>query len=527
MTITATHPHDHLHPELDRFTVATPALLSARVATAAKMPYLIEDEGTVSFGVFAARVAAAQQDLRAAGVGRGDVVSMQLPNWVEAVVLAHAVWGMGAVLNPITPIYRGSELRAIFEKCRPAAVVVPGTYRGVAYPDMAATALTLAGVQAAVLPVRTATSRFLNGISDADAEFDAQPDDISVLMYTSGTTGSPKGVLHSHRTLLCEAWAMIDRFGMEQARVFMPSPLTHITGLIYGVMMPLLMDGAVALLDLWEPTSAVDVIERAGCTVCVGATPFLRGLVDEYNRRELTPTLQTFICGGADVPPALIRDADRIFATVVRAYGLTEMPIFCCGGPDDPFDVRGLTDGRVVGSSVGRIADEIDGVGELEVHGPQLFLGYLDETDNLAAFTGDGWFRTGDLARIVESPTGPTITIAGRKKDIIVRGGENISAKEIEDLLFEIPGICEIAIVGIPDEALGERACAVVVTDGAPISLALLVGHLERAQVARQKFPEFLLVADTLPKTTSGKIQKFLLSADAARQLAEGAGESR
>lgn len=523
MAVAVTRPHDHEHPELARFSVATPELFSQRVATEPDSAYVLDGGEVHSLAAIAGRVSAAQRALVDVGVGRGDVVSMQLPNWHEAVVLAHAVWGLGAVLNPITPVYRGAELRAIFGSCRPAAVVVPHLYRGVDRAAMVRDALDEASVDAPTLIVRGRDSAFLRERSGDDVIVTADVDDICLLMYTSGTTGRPKGVLHSHRTLLCEAGAIVDRFGLDADRVFMPSPLTHITGLIYGVLMPLVMNGDVSLLDAWDPTAAVGVIESEQCTVCVGATPFLRGLVDVYSQRGSRSSIDTFICGGADVPPHLIRDASGIFTTVVRAYGLTEMPVFSCGSPDDSVAVRSHTDGHVVGTSCGRLVDESGGVGELEVHGPQMFLGYLDAADNAAAFTEDGWFRTGDLARL----SGDTVTIAGRKKDIIVRGGENIGAREIEDLLIELPEVADIALVGVPDEVLGERACAVVVPATPGLRLATLAEHLERAQVARQKFPEFLLLCDALPRTASGKIQKYRVAADAAERLAAGEGESR
>jgi cyclohexanecarboxylate-CoA ligase len=333
----------------------------------------------------------------------------------------------------------------------------------------------------------------------------------------------------------------------------MPSPVGHITGLVYGVLMPLLMDGLCVLQAEWDPQTGAELIEENGCTVCVGATPFLRGLTDAYRELGHQSPLRAFICGGADVPPSLVSDAERALgATVTRAYGLTEMPTVTCGGPDDPDSVRRDTDGRLTGSSQARLnvtgdplgeaqgdsltgaegdplngaeGDPLNGAeGELEVRGPELCLGYLDPTDTAAAFTADGWFRTGDLARL--SPDG-SVTIAGRAKDIVVRGGENISVREVEDYLVAHPLIADVAIVAVPDAALGERACAfVVAADRAP-SLTEISGYLAAQGIARQKLPEHLIVVDALPRTPSGKIQKFLLRDRAVRLLAAGQGESR
>lgn len=306
----------------------------------------------------------------------------------------------------------------------------------------------------------------------------------------------------------------------------MPSPVGHVTGLVYGVLMPLLMDGRCVLQADWDAAAGADLIERHGGTVCVGATPFLRGLTDEYRRRGTTSALRAFICGGADVPPSLVREAEAALgATVARAYGLTEMPTVTCGGPDDPEAIRADTNGRLTGSSQARVTvSEAGGAGELEVRGPELCLGYLDPADTAAAFTADGWFRTGDLARL-----GPDhdVTIAGRVKDIVVRGGENISTKEVEDYLAAHPRVADAAIVGVPDDRLGERACAFVVAAGQPPGLAELAAYLSGQGIARHKLPEYLLVVPDLPRTLSGKVQKFRLRQQAAELLAAGDGERR
>jgi cyclohexanecarboxylate-CoA ligase len=220
------------------------------------------------------------------------------------------------------------------------------------------------------------------------------------------------------------------------------------------------------------------------------------------------------------------RAAEVLDAAVVRAYGLTEMPTVTCGGPDDSDRIRQDTDGRLTGSSQARLADPVADVGELEVRGPELCLGYLDPEHTAESFTADGWFRTGDLATI--SPDGG-ITIVGRVKDIIVRGGENISVKEVEDYLLEHPAVADVAIVGVPDDTLGERACAFVVTPEAapPPTLRELSVFLLGYEIAKHKLPEYLLVTDRLPRTESGKVQKFRLRETAVRELTAGRGERR
>lgn len=516
-------------PESAQLDTATPGLLAALAAAAPHRVAVIDGDREISYAHLLAGVAGWQQRLRSAGVRRGDVVGAQLPNWWETVALAHAVWGMGAVLCPIPVNYRRAELTAIGREVELRAVVVPHRYRGVDHGALVAGALGERS-GARVLAVREPGST-ADRAAAPPAELAAELDAVCLLMFTSGTTGRPKGVLHSHRSLLADAASIARLFGMSGDRVYMPSPLGHITGLVYGVLMPLLMDGSCVLQAEWDADAGVELVERHGCTTCVGATPFLRGLVEEYRRRGQASALRSFICGGADVPAALIREATiALDAVVTRAYGLTEMPTVTCGGPSDPEWVRCDTDGRLTGSSRARLARDPaaaepvgDGVGELEVCGPELCLGYLDPEQTAAAFTADGWFRTGDLARLTGSDT---VTIVGRAKDIVVRGGENIGVKEVEDYLLEHPAVVDVAVVGVPDERLGERACAVVVPRG-ELTLRQLGAFLLERDIAKHKLPEYLLVVDHLPRTPSGKVQKFRLRELAAERLARGEGERR
>jgi cyclohexanecarboxylate-CoA ligase len=537
MPLTATWRAPLRFPEADAITEATPQLLAGVVAADPGRVQVIDAECQLTGAALLSAVAADQARLRAAGAGRGDVVCAQLPNWWEAVSLAHAVWGMGATLCPVPVNYRAAEIAAILAAVPVRAFVVPGEYRGTAYRPMLTDAMERSQVQVPLLTVRTPGQRagLPGGPSGpGEPELAAGLDDVCMLMFTSGTTGRPKGVLHSHRTLLADAQSIADLYQMRHERVYMPSPVGHVTGLTYGVLMPLLMDGLCVLQAEWDPKAGADLVERHGCTVCVGATPFLRGLADQYLQRGQPSALRAFICGGADVPPSLAREAERALGTTVaRAYGLTEMPTVTCGGPDDPMTVRADTDGRLTGSSQARLAAPArlagepglgDDVGELEVRGPELCLGYLDPTDTAASFTPDGWFRTGDLARL---GPGRTVTIVGRAKDIVVRGGENISVKEVEDYLAAHPGIADVAVVGVPDEVLGEKACAFLVARDRAPSLREIADYLAARGIARHKLPEHVLVVDALPRTLSGKIQKFLLRREAVRLLAAGQGESR
>jgi cyclohexanecarboxylate-CoA ligase len=530
MSISATRAHERNWPELSPFVRCAPELLSGLALACGDEPAVSGGGISLTWSELDQHASGIAQLLQARGVIAGDVVAVQLPNWVETVASALAVWKLGAVLNPITPIYRGNELQTIFKLANPKVVMCPEVFGGTDYGEMVSEALKLAAVRASVIRISAQPGEFLSqvslqSISRGDVEKDQlSTDSVSVLMFTSGTTGRPKGVLHSQRTLLYEASSIVERCNLTKPVVFMPSPLTHITGLLYGVLLPILTHSRVVLQDRWDAREAVDLIEDEGCTFSVGATPFLVGLTKEYRSRATQSTLAVFVCGGADVPPSAIENAQLYMGTTaVRAYGLTELPTLTCGVPAESLELRSGDDGVLLGSSEARVVQEQEGVGELEACGAEMFLGYLDPGDNAAAFTSDGWFRTGDLAVM----TGSRIRIAGRSKDIIVRGGENLSPIEVENLLREMPGIADVAVVGVPDSEMGERACAMIVADGASPSLAEISDCLAASQLARQKTPEFLLLCDHLPRTASGKVQKYLLRREAAERLAAGEGERR
>jgi cyclohexanecarboxylate-CoA ligase len=457
--------------------------------------------------------------LRGRGVGPGEVVSWLLPNWAEAIVVHLAAIRLGAVSNPIIPIYRHRETAFILRQAASKVAVVPHSFRGFDYPAMldeiraevpALETVVVVGGDANRLRFDDLLAEGRSGPVDAPRS----SSDIALLLYTSGTTAAPKGALHSHDTLDHENRSMIDFFGLTAAEVvFMPSPVGHIIGVLYGLQLPFMLGGTVILLDVWEPGRALELIERHGCTFTVAATPFLHGLVHHPSlaQRDVS-SLRVFACGGADVPPELVRAATTALGcTVTRGYGSTEYPTATACTAEDPLAKRAGTDGRPIGPAEVRLSAD----GELQVRGPELFLGYLDASLNAAAFTADGWLHTGDLARI---DTDGYVEIIGRQKDIIIRGGENISAKEIEDHLFEHPAVADVAVVSSPDPVLGERVCAVVVpAAGHEVVLPELVEWLTARRMARQKLPESLILLDELPRNPSGKIQKFRLR-DLARE---------
>lgn len=474
------------------------------------------------------RAATAAAALGELGVERHDVVTVELPNWWEAAVTFHALAWAGCVTNPVVPIYRHAELTFILRQARSAAVVVPHVFRGFDYVAMMAEILPELDHRPTVVVVRpqgelpegfVAFEDLLRARTDKPAPV-GDPDDICLLLYTSGTTSEAKGVLHNHQTLVHEMHSIISTMRLTtDDRTFMGSPVGHLTGIVYGVYQPTILRQSTSLLDVWEPNAAVDLIEADRCTFSLGATPFLRGLLDVYAERGVDSSLTGFLCGGADVPPALItRARAELGATVSRSYGASEIPVYCTCGPDADPRLAAETDGLPIPPGEGHLIDVVDGVGELVVRAPDLFLGYLNEKLNEDAFTEDGFFRTGDLATI--SPEG-AIAIQGRSKDIIIRGGENISALQVEQHLLEHPDIDDIAVVAMPDAKLGEKACAFIVSStSSQLSTRDLLTFLTGRGVAVQKVPERVELVPELPRTASGKIQKFLLR-ERARSLAE------
>jgi cyclohexanecarboxylate-CoA ligase len=440
------------------------------------------------------------------------------------------------VNNPIIPIYRHHELAFILKQADPDVIFIPQAFRGFDYVSMLEQLIAelRLSVQPVVVRSRGALPRgfttFEEFVHSASGEVELEdlsdPANSTLLLYTSGTTASPKGVLHSHESLVYENRSMIDWLGLRATDVvFMASPVTHITGVLYGMQLPPMLGASVIYQDVWDANVAASLIEDERATFTIAATPFLAGIVAAYEARRVTSSLRIFACGGADVPPQLVTTARELLdCAVVRVYGSTEFPTFCCSTPEDPPAKAANTDGRPIGPVLHRIIDEkgtplaVGSIGQLLVRGPDCFHGYLDSTLNAESFSVDGYFATGDLAS--EDVDG-FITIHGRKKDIIIRNGENISAKEVEDLLFQHPSVQEVAVVAMPDPIVGERACAYVVPkDGRPFSETDMRAHLDLCRVARQKYPERLeLMPGGLPKTASGKVQKFKLRDDIRRKL--------
>jgi acyl-CoA synthetase (AMP-forming)/AMP-acid ligase II len=467
------------------------------------------------------------------GLSPGSRISYQLPNWHEAIVIDLAATMAGLVVNPLVAIYREAEISFMMNDCGSRLLFIPGEFRSYDYVAMAQRILPKLAEPAEIVVVRgdargfTAyASLFTSGDPPMHLP-QIDPNSIKLVLYTSGTTGRPKGVLHTHNTVGAMATQFMNhlRLGPQDATL-VASPITHITGAIQACQFPWISGTRAVLMDVWNGRRAVELIKCHTITVANGAAPFVQDLIAAARESgERLPSLRCFAAGGSAIPEQLGRAAYEQFpnCALFRCYGATETPTATAGDPDrDQLRLNISTDGRPVGTEV-KIVDPQSGadlphgqVGEIVMLGPQTMLGYLREDDNADAFDSEGYFRSGDLGRFVEHDW---LEISGRKKDIIIRAGENLSAKEIEDALLDHPSVATIAVVAKPSPRTGEAACAFIVTKpGMAITIPDIAAFLIERGFAKQKIPEHLALVESLPQTPSGKVQKHILR-DRAKEL--------
>ncbi|HEX4091971.1 MAG TPA: AMP-binding protein [Trebonia sp.] len=463
--------------------------------------------------------------LQARGISPGDVVAVQLPGSYAGAVVQVAVGLCGAVLLPVVMIYGPREMDVALRSSGASAVVLAAEYRGRAQADVVLSGLSpLPGLKFAVVvgddaPGHGAVgyAELLGGRGGAFRQPRPDPGDRAVLMYTSGTTADPKGVQHSHRTLLAEATSQVYTLNGADARHLGLFPPGHMAGLL-SLLRILLLGTPTVILQAWGAGLAASLIDRHAVTSCGGAPVQLSGLLDQQAAGTATlGTLRECLTGAAPVPPSLIERAEAAGITAFRSYGSSEHPTVSAGTINDPLGRRSGTDGRLLAGNRVRLVDA-DGRdvpdgrdGEILTRGPELFMGYTDPALTAAAFLPGGWFRTGDVGRIDGDGY---LTVTDRLKDIIIRGGENISAKEVEDLLVTHPAVADVAVIPVPDPALGERVCAVVVArPGCTFDVEQAREHFAAAGAARQKTPELVIVVAELPRTPSGKVRKDVLRA--------------
>jgi acyl-CoA synthetase len=501
------------------------AVLAGRLAARREQTFKLRSDLRPWSGTFgdvldgSRRVAAG---LAAAGVGAGDVVAFQLPNWIEAALVFYGASLLGAVVAPVVHFYGPKEVRYILDRSGARVLVTADTFRGLDYLQMldgivgdmpALEQVYVVGDDAA------RWTRFSALVSSDPVEpvvpADVEPSSAALIGWTSGTTADPKGVVHSHRTIVSEARQLAS--ARSGPPTLIGAPVGHAIGLLGGLMIPVLDGTPVQLIDAWDPGVVLAAMLEDKVSAATGATFFLTSLLDHPDfGPEHVELMQVATMGGAPVPKAV---ADRVSAAgmaMIRMYGSTEHPSTTgsVNGVDPP--EKGMyTDGRALPGVEVRLVDEagapvgIGAPGEILSRGPDLFEGYTDPALTAEAFV-DGWYASGDVGVLDDDGY---LTITDRKKDIIIRGGENVSAAEVEELLLRVRGVAEVAVVAAPDPRLGEHGCAFVrLLPGAPeFELATVQSHLGAAGLGRQKCPEELRFVADFPRTASGKIQKFVL----------------
>ena len=472
----------------------------------------------------------------ARGVGPGDGVSVQLPSRYETVVVDLAVLAIGARLNPLLPNYRRKELASFLQVSNAKAFVTPATYRGFDHavlgaelrenlPDLSVHLV----VDDDVPPSHVSLGEALQHVPlDELPELDARQ--VSELIFTSGTESQPKAVMHTEETANHSVRSAHAHLGLGTDDViWMPSPVGHSTGFNFGVRMALLHGLPVVLQDKWEPDLAAELIEKYRCTYTLAAATFLTDLLRSAREHERDlSSMRVFGCGGAPVATELVREAADLGVTVLRIYGSTEGLILTWNTPDAPLEKRWNTDGTPPHPTRVQVWGDHDRelapgeVGELMIHGPNVCVGFFEDPERTrATFTDDGWLRSGDLGTIDEDGY---VTVVGRKKETIIRGGLNIAPREIEDQLVEMPGVREVAVIGVADPRLGEIVGACIVPEpDVTIEIGDVVSFLESRDMARYKLPQYLQLMTELPRTPTGKVRKAELSSSASQDLSEDA----
>ncbi|EOK4932376.1 medium-chain fatty-acid--CoA ligase [Escherichia coli] len=473
----------------------------------------------------------------AKGIESGDRIAFQLPGGCEFTVIYLACLKIGAVSVPLLPSWREAELVWVLNKCQAKMFFAPTLFKQTRPVDLilplqnqlpqlqqlvgvdklapATSALSLSQIIADNTPLTTAIT--------------VHGDELAAVLFTSGTEGLPKGVMLTHNNILASERAYCARLNLTWQDVFMmPAPLGHATGFLHGVTAPFLIGARSVLLDIFTPDACLALLEQQRCTCMLGATPFVYDLLNLLEKQPADlSALRFFLCGGTTIPKKVARECQQRGIKLLSVYGSTESSPHAVVNLDDPLSRFMHTDGYAAAGVEIKVVDDARKTlppgceGEEASRGPNVFMGYFDEPELTArALDEEGWYYSGDLCCMDEAGY---IKITGRKKDIIVRGGENISSREVEDILLQHPKIHDACVVAMPDERLGERSCAYVVLKAPHHSLSLeeVVAFFSRKRVAKYKYPEHIVVIEKLPRTASGKIQKFLLRKDIMRRLTQ------
>jgi len=438
--------------------------------------------------------------LRAKGVGPGDVVAFQLPNWVEAAATFWASAMLSAVVVPIVHFYGPKELRFILSSVKPRVFITAERFGRIEYdPDVSA------GV-----PIVARVGSSFDALTDTEpmaGTLAADPASPALIAFTSGTTSNPKGVIHSHQSLGFETRQLLSNYPPGRGRQLTALPVGHFIGMLGAFLIPVIDGAPIDLCDVWDPDKVIDLMETDGVSIGGGPPYFVTSLLDHPRFTDEHLRYISYIgLGGSTVPAAVTRRLADLGILVTRSYGSSEHPSITGSHWTAPEDKRLFTDGDARPGVEVRLADD----GEILSRGPDLFLGYTDPALTARAFDDDGWYHTGDIGVMDDDGY---LTLTDRKSDIIIRGGENISALEVEEILLSLPAVAEAVVVAVPDTRLGEHAAAVLrIKSGESMpTMHEVREHFEHAGVAKQKWPEELHQADDYPRTASGKVQKYLV----------------
>lgn len=473
----------------------------------------------------------------AKGIESGDRIAFQLPGWCEFTVIYLACLKIGAVSVPLLPSWREAELVWVLNKCQAKMFFAPTLFKQTRPVDLILPLQNqlpqlqqIVGVdKLAPATSSLSLSQIIADNTSLTTAITTHGDELAAVLFTSGTEGLPKGVMLTHNNILASERAYCARLNLTWQDVFMmPAPLGHATGFLHGVTAPFLIGARSVLLDIFTPDACLALLEQQRCTCMLGATPFVYDLLNVLEKQPADlSALRFFLCGGTTIPKKVARECQQRGIKLLSVYGSTESSPHAVVNLDDPLSRFMHTDGYAAAGVEIKVVDDARKTlppgceGEEASRGPNVFMGYFDEPELTArALDEEGWYYSGDLCRMDEAGY---IKITGRKKDIIVRGGENISSREVEDILLQHPKIHDACVVAMSDERLGERSCAHVVLKAPHHSLSLeeVVAFFSRKRVAKYKYPEHIVVIEKLPRTTSGKIQKFLLRKDIMRRLTQ------
>ena len=473
----------------------------------------------------------------AKGIESGDRIAFQLPGWCEFTVIYLACLKIGAVSVPLLPSWREAELVWVLNKCQAKMFFAPTLFKQTRPVDLILPLQNqlpqlqqIVGVdKLAPATSSLSLSQIIADNTSLTTAITTHGDELAAVLFTSGTEGLPKGVMLTHNNILASERAYCARLTLIWQDVFMlPAPLGHATGFLHGVTAPFLIGARSVLLDIFTPDACLALLEQQRCTCMLGATPFVYDLLNVLEKQPADlSALRFFLCGGTTIPKKVARECQQRGIKLLSVYGSTESSPHAVVNLDDPLSRFMHTDGYAAAGVEIKVVDDARKTlppgceGEEASRGPNVFMGYFDEPELTArALDEEGWYYSGDLCRMDEAGY---IKITGRKKDIIVRGGENISSREVEDILLQHPKIHDACVVAMSDERLGERSCAYVVLKAPHHSLSLeeVVAFFSRKRVAKYKYPEHIVVIEKLPRTTSGKIQKFLLRKDIMRRLTQ------